>query len=145
MEKILTLKWVLENEYIMENTDMGYVAVVTTAGGSFSGQINGIVEPAGSTTWVSTTEENSVLTFNLVLKEDNGGHIFTEGNLILNLDPKLEEKIVNGETLDKSEYYFKGTMAFHTGEEQLKFLERKLFIVEAEINQEGYGMEVYMP
>ena len=31
MEKILTLKWVLKDEFIMENTDMGYVAVVTTA------------------------------------------------------------------------------------------------------------------
>ena len=36
MEKILTLKWVLKDEFIMENTDMGYVAVVTTAGGIYA-------------------------------------------------------------------------------------------------------------
>ncbi|MBR0456885.1 MAG: DUF3237 family protein [Firmicutes bacterium] len=146
MKKIFALNWKRGQEYILEDTDIGYVVIFATAGGDFSGQLNGIIEPVGSgITLCTKDDDNNDVKFDMVLKEENGGYIYSEGNLILNLDPDLEQSMVDGKTVDKSEYYYKGTMRFHTSEERLKFLERKIFTVDAEINKwDGVKMEIYM-
>lgn len=146
MEKIFTLKWERGQEYILEKTDIGYVAMIATEGGSFSGQLNGTVEPVGAGVVLSVNDdENSNIKVDMILKEDNGGYIFAEGKLILNLEPNLIQKMMDGETVDKSEYYYKGTMVFHTSEERLKYLEKKLFAIDVEIHKwDGVIMDIYM-
>ena len=64
---------------------------------------------------------------------------------MLEIDPAVEEKLMEGEPVSPDEYYFKGSVTFRTGDEKYKWLERRVCVCENRITDwERVDTAVYM-
>ena len=136
MDKVFEIH-VTQGEYIyMENTSTGDIIFSPGVSGSFFGrETKGELLPLGiGKTFVELPHNGkNIVETEMVLKTEAGEMLFMDLRAFLDLPLDLEAKMMGGEYIDPSQYYFKGVANFKTGEERYKWLERRVCICEIEI------------
>ncbi len=104
-------------------TPVGVRQIVPVTGGEFSGpELSGEVLPGGGDWLLVRTDGVRQLDVRITLRTEDGAHIYVRYPGILDASAEVLERIVQGEEVDSSEYYFRTTPVFETGAEEYSWL-----------------------
>jgi hypothetical protein len=115
----------LEDAQPLGDTPLGERHIVYVKGGEFSGPgLKGRVLPGGGD-WVLVRKDGiRQLDARITLRTEDGALIFVTYRGILNMAPEMRRRILNGEAVDPSEYYFRTTPFFETAAEKYAWLNK---------------------
>lgn len=114
-----------EDPQVLGDTPLGTRRIMYMKHGSFSGpRLEGQVLPGGGD-WVLLRRDGvAELDIRLTLRTDDGELIYVSGDGIFDIAPDVRQRILNGEDVNPSEYYFRTTLAFETGSARYRWLNR---------------------
>lgn len=146
MKKLFDMTVCQNDDIDMGQTCCGEILISPTGGGDFSGpELRGRVVPAGMGTTRTPRPGMNDIDAPMLLKTDDGEHIFMCIRAIFDTDEALEKKMIDGEKVNPDEYYYKGVVSFITGSEKYRWLERKICVCNGIIeNWERLRFEVFM-
>ena len=105
-------------------TPMGTRRIVPVSGGTFSGErVKGVALPVGTADWIIVRADGSVqLDVRVTLETDDGALIYMTYRGVRHSTPEVAERLVAGEPVDPSEYYFRTTPYFETSSEKYAWM-----------------------
>ncbi len=109
----------LEAAQSVGDTPMGGRRIVYVKGGSFTGpHLKGVVLPGGGD-WVLVRRDGvSQLDVRLTLRSEDGALIYVTYRGISDIAPEVRQRILKGEDVSPSEYYFRTSPMFETASEK---------------------------
>ncbi|MGN0703392.1 MAG: DUF3237 family protein [Lentihominibacter sp.] len=129
MKKLFELTVYQTDDIDMGRTCSGETLVSPTGEGSFCGsELKGEVTPVGmGVTYTPQPGINDIET-TMLLCTDDGADILMDMNAYFDVKEEIEAKLMKGEPVDPSEYYYKGVVRFRTSHEKYRWLERKVCV-----------------
>lgn len=129
---------------IIGDTPAGHRRLYPIKGGWFKGpQLQGTVLPGGSDSFLVRPDGTGILDVRLTLKTDDDSLIFITYQGLLYHTPSLETKLMSGEAVDWSAYYFRIAPFCETASEKYGWLNRTLSIGVGEVDPNGVSYSVY--
>ena len=124
-EFLLRLAADLQNALNVGETPLGTRSIHYMKRGSFAGpHLTGKVLPGGGD-WVLVRGDGiAQLDIRLTLRTDDHALIYVRSGGILDIAPQIRKRILDGEVVDSSEYYFRTTLAFETAAEKYRWINR---------------------
>jgi len=111
------------------NTGKGIRKVVPITGGTFEGpNIKGRVIPGGYDWQLLRFDEIVEVDARYMLQTDGGDLITLRNTGLRHGPPEVMQRLAKGEEVDASEYYFRSIPLFETGNPELAWLMRSIFI-----------------
>lgn len=128
-EFLMQLSVELETAQTIGDTPLGSRRIVYVKGGSFSGpRVNGVVLPGGGD-WVLVRRDGvSQLDVRLTLRSEDGALIYMTYRGISDIAPEVRQRILKGEDVRPSEYYFRTSPMFETASEKHLWLNRLIAV-----------------
>jgi hypothetical protein len=125
-------------------TPFGGRRIVYVKSGEFSGpRFKGDVLPGGGD-WVLVRKDGvTQLDVRITLRTEDGALIFVTYRGVSNIPPELRKRILNGETVDPSEYYFRTTPYFETAAEKYAWLNKLVTVGVGKRTATGVEYSVY--
>jgi hypothetical protein len=125
-------------------TPYGERRVIHILGGTVSGpKLNGRILPGGADWQIVRTDGASDVQARYTIETDTGGHILVNSEGLRHGSPEILARLLRGEAVDPSEYYFRTVMRFETGEKSLDWLNRILAIARGAREAKAVRLEVY--
>ena len=93
--------------------------------------LSGIVLPGGVDSQVIRPDGKCELSARYAVKLDDGRSFYIENNGIRTVPEKYVEKVLRGEFIDPSLYYFATVPAFEAYDDSLRWLENHIFVCSA--------------
>jgi hypothetical protein len=93
-------------------------------------RINGRVR-AGGGDWLLTSESHHELDVRGTIETDDGALVYLSYRGVLKVTPEVMRRVLEGEDVDASEFYFRTTPRFETGHEKYAWLNTTVAV--------GYG------
>jgi hypothetical protein len=125
-------------------TPYGERRVIHILGGTVSGpKLTGRVLPGGADWQIVRTDGASDVQARYTIETDTGGHILVNSEGLRHGSPEVLARLLRGEAVDPSEYYFRTVMRFETGEKSLDWLNRILAIARGAREAKAVRLEVY--
>lgn len=115
-------------------TELGQVThgrrrIVPILGGAFEGSgIRGRIVPGGADWQIVRADGFTELDTRYTLETEQGGLIYVQNRGIRHAPPEVMEKLLSGREVDPAQVYFRTVPVFETAVEELKWLERSVFI-----------------
>ena len=108
----------------MGETPLGTRRIVPVSGGMFNGErLRGMVLPNAGADWVLMRNDGSVqLDVRLTLRTDDDALIFMSYRGIRHSSPEVSRRLMRGDKVDPSEYYFRTTPVFETSHDKYEWL-----------------------
>lgn len=104
-------------------TPRGSRLIAPVTGGMFAGpKLKGEVLSGGADWLVTRADGIRELDVRITLRTDDGHLIYMSYRGINTITPAIVQRLVGGETVDTSEYYFRVTPVFETGAERYGWL-----------------------
>ena len=104
-------------------TPRGSRLIASVAGGMFSGpKLRGEVLTGGGDWLLIRADGIRELDVRITLRTDDGHLIYMSYRGMNSITPDIVQRLMDGETVDPSEYYFRITPVFETGAEQYGWL-----------------------
>ncbi len=104
-------------------TPAGVRQIVYVSGGEFSGpEMSGEVLPGGGDWLLVRSDGVRQLDVRITLRTEDGALIYVRYPGVLRATPEVFQRIVQGEEVDPSEYYFRTTPVFETAAEEYRWL-----------------------
>ena len=124
-EFLMQLSAELDDAQVLGDVPLGTRRIMYMKRGAFAGpRLKGEVLPGGGD-WVLLRADGAAeLDIRLTLRTDDGNLIYTTCGGIFDVTPELRRRILEGEDIDPSEYYFRTTLAFETGAGSYRWLNR---------------------
>lgn len=115
----------LDEPQVIDDGPLGTRRIMYMKRGSFAGpRLKGQVLPGGGD-WVLLRGDGvAKLDIRLTLRTDEDDLIYVSCDGILDIAPEVRRRIMAGEDVDASEYYFRTTPVFETGAERYRWLNR---------------------
>lgn len=134
---------VVETQHIGD-TPFGRRRIYVVSGGRFRGpRLSGVLL-AGGTDWLMKGTDNvSELDVRATLRTDDGCLIFYHYRGIYHVSPDVKERIDRGDAVDPSEYYFRTSHRFETGEPTYAWLNRILAVGVGRRTEHGIAYRVF--
>jgi len=134
----------LEDSQQLGETPVGGRRIVYVKAGEFSGpELKGQVLPGGGD-WVLVRRDGvSQLDVRITLRTDDGALIFVSYRGISTLAPEVRQRILKGEVVDPSEYYFRTTPFFETASEKYAWLNKLVAVGVGRRTRTGVVYSVY--
>jgi hypothetical protein len=134
----------LDDPQTIEHGPHGTRRIMHMTGGAFAGsRLNGEVLPRGGD-WVLTRADGIFqLDIRLTLRTGDGALIYVTSNGILDIASEKRERIRSGAFLPASEYYFRTMLAFETGSENYRWLNRLIAAGVGTRTPTGMSTEVF--
>ncbi len=124
-EKLFEIQAELGEIQQLGETPRGSRLIAPVSGGTFSGpKLRGDVLPGGGDWLLTRADGIRELDVRLTLRCDDGHLIYMSYRGINTITSEILQRIVRGEPVDSSEYYFRITPVFETGAEQYSWLNR---------------------
>ncbi len=102
---------------------------IPVAGGLFSGErLSGVVQTGGSDFQLIRQDGVAELDVRVTLRTDDGVTIQLKGHGIRHTSPQVLERIMSGEDVDASEYYFREALFFEAPIGRYEWLNRIIAI-----------------
>ena len=126
-EYLMQLSAELTDGQFLADTPLGTRRFMYFKGGSFSGpRLKGEVLPGGGD-WVLLRRDGvAELDIRLTLRTVDGQLIYMRCDGIFDIAPEVRQRVMQGEEVDPSEYYFRTAPLFETGSEKYGWLNRLL-------------------
>ena len=110
-------------------TPSGHRRIVRVTGGTFTGpRLRGTVLPGGGDWLVERSDGVRVLDVRITLHTDDDALIYAHYPGLFHGGPGVMERLLRGEAVDPSEYYFRTAPLFETASQKYAWLNRLLAI-----------------
>src|SRR6266851_4949887 len=110
-------------------TPLGHRRIVRVTGGTFEGpRLRGTVVPGGGDWLVERADGVRQLDVRITLHTDDGALIYADYPGLFHAAPGVMDRLLRGETVDPSEYYFRTAPIFETAAEKYAWLNRVLAV-----------------
>jgi hypothetical protein len=113
-------------------TSAGHRRVIPVAGGRVSGSVSGSILPSGADYQVIRPDGVTDLEARYVIAVNGGGFIYVQNRGYRTAAPEDMERLLRGEPVDPSRVYFRTSPRFETSRDDLRWLERSMFVGLAE-------------
>jgi hypothetical protein len=143
-EPIFTIQAELAEILHFGPTPYGERRVIHILGGRVSGpRLNGRILPGGADWQIVRTDGASDVQARYTIETDAGAHILVNSEGLRHGPPEVLARLLRGEAVDPSEYYFRTVMRFETGEKSLEWLNRILAIARGAREAKAVRLDVY--
>ncbi len=113
-------------------TPWGERRVVPIVGGAFEGpRLRGKVEPGGADWQVVHPSGMITVDTRYALRTDNGALIYIATKGVRTAAPDVAQRMMRGDPVDPSEYYFRVTAILETGADAYYWVNERLFVASA--------------
>lgn len=110
-------------------TPLGHRRIVRVTGGTFEGpRLRGTVLPGGGDWLVERSDGVRALDIRITLRTDDGHPIYAHYPGLFHGAPGVMERLLRGDAVDPSEYYFRTAPLFETASKKYGWLNRILAI-----------------
>lgn len=108
------------------DTPLGRRRIAAVAGGEFAGErLRGTVVPAPAGDWLLQRQDGvTVLDVRLLLRTDDGEHIYMSYRGLRHGPPEVMARIAAGEAVDPKSYYFRIAPVFETASRKYAWINR---------------------
>ena len=143
-EFLMQLTAELGDSQAIGDTPLGGRRIVYVTSGEFSGPgLKGSVLPGGGD-WVLVRKDGvTQLDVRITLRTDDGALIYVTYRGVSTLSPELRKRILDGERIDPSEYYFRTTPYFETATEKYAWLNNLVTVGVGRRTSTGVTYSVY--
>jgi hypothetical protein len=125
-------------------TPYGERRVIHILGGRVTGpRLSGRILPGGADWQIVRTDGASDVQARYTIESDTGAHILVNSEGLRHGPPEVLARLLRGEAVDPSEYYFRTVMRFETGEKSLDWLNRILAIAHGAREAKAVRLEVF--
>jgi hypothetical protein len=113
-------------------------------GGDFSGpRLRGQVLPGGGDWLLFRNDGAGLLDVRITLRTDDGALIFVTYRGITNMEARLRQRILDGEEVSPSLYYFRITPYFETSAESYAWLNKLVAVGVGKRRKTGVAYSIY--
>lgn len=143
-EFLLQLVADLDEPQTLAGTPQGTRRIMYFKAGTFSGpQLQGRILPGGGD-WVRLRADGvSELDIRLTLRTDDDELIYVASAGLFDISPEARQRILDGGDVDPASYYFRTTLAFETGTERLRWLNRLVAVGVGQRTPTGMATDVF--
>ncbi len=107
----------------------GQRRIIEILGGSFDGPLlRGTIEAGGADWQLIRSDNVAALDARYTLLTHEGVRIYVQNRGVRYAEPAVMQRLVRGEPVDASEYYFWSTPQFETDAAELQWLRRSIFL-----------------
>jgi hypothetical protein len=125
-------------------TPYGERRVIHILGGRVTGpKLNGRILPGGADWQIVRTDGASDVQARYTIETDSGAHILVNSEGLRHGPPEVLARLLRGEAVDPSEYYFRTAMRFETGDTSLDWLNRVLTVAKGAREANAVRLDVY--
>ena len=112
------------------DTTFGRRRVVALTDGSFEGpELSGRLVPGGSADWQRVLEDGTALAdLRYTLETDKGSILYVQGHGVRHGSTEALARLARGEDVDASEYTFRVSVRIETGDPELHWLNKGIFV-----------------
>lgn len=123
---------------------LGARSVHLVTGGIFEGpKIRGALIPGGGDWLLSFANGAHELDVRATLETDDGALILMTYRGVLDVEPALLQRVLAGEEIAPSEYYFRTTPRFETGAEQYAWINKLVCVATGYFGRRKVGYRVF--
>jgi len=126
------------------DTPHGHRNIIYIKGGTFDGpRIKGAVLPGGADWFIRRPDGLVELDVRVALRTDEGHLIYCYYRGINDMAPEVALRVIMGEVVDSSTYYFRTTPIFETASEKYGWLNRVIAVGVGRLTPTGIAYKVY--
>ena len=126
------------------NTPQGMRSIFSVTGGTLEGpKIKGVVLPGGGDWPIRRPDGAVVLDVRIAFRTDDGHIIYAYYRGLSTIQMDMLGRILMGEVVDPSEYYFRTTPVFETASEKYGWLNRVVAVGIGQVLPAGVAYKVY--
>lgn len=143
-EFLLQLVAEFDDPQDLGETPRGARRILYVKRGAFSGPaLQGEILPGGGD-WVLVRRDGvAELDIRFTLRVQNGELIYLRSSGLLDIEPQLRRRILDGEEVDPARYYFRTALAFETGAEKYRWLNRLIAVGLGRRTPAGMATDVF--
>jgi hypothetical protein len=143
-EFLLQIVGELDDPQQIGKTPAGMRRILYMKGGSFAGpKLEGLVLPGGGD-WVLGREDGvAQLDIRMTLRTVENELIYVSCNGLLDMAPELRARLMQGESVDREEYYFRTSLVFETAAKNYGWLNRLVAVGVGTRTPEGMMTDVF--
>lgn len=121
----------------------GQRSIHVVTGGTFEGpRLRGTVRPGGGD-WLLTSESHHELDVRVTFETDDGAMVYIAYRGVLTVTPEVVARVLGGEDVSPSEYYFRTTPRFETGHAKYAWLNPLVTVAYGYIGPGTVGYRVF--
>lgn len=144
LDFVAELSVTVETPIVLGETTEGVRRVVHIVGGRVEGpRLNATVQPGGIDHQLIKPDGLSILEARYALKTDDGADIYVVNRALRHGPPEVMARVMSGEVVDPSLYYFRTQPAFETGDARYDWLNRTFFTGEGARTKDAVKVKFY--
>ncbi len=142
-EPILTVHAELADILQFGATPIGERRVINILGGTVTGKLTGKILPGGADWQFIRADGASHVEARYTIQADSGAYVLVNSEGIRHGPPDVLARLLKGEQVDPSLYYFRTCMRFETGDKDLDWLNRVITIARGQREKNAVRLDVY--
>ena len=142
-EPILRIHAELADIQQFGRTPIGERRVINILGGTVEGRVKGRILPGGADWQFIRGDGAAHVEARYTIQSDSGGLILVSSEGIRHGPPEVLARLMTGEFVDPSLYYFRTAMRFETGDPTLDWLNRVLAVARGQRERNAEKLDVY--
>jgi hypothetical protein len=142
-EPILRIRAELADILQFGQTPIGERRVINILGGTVTGRLNGRILPGGADWQYIRGDGAAHVEARYTIESDTGALILANSEGIRHGPPEVLARLLTGEIVDPSLYYFRTAMRFETGDKDLDWLNRVLAVARGQREKNAVKLDVY--
>jgi hypothetical protein len=124
-------------------TPIGERRVINILGGTVTGKFAGKVLPGGADWQYIRADGAAHVEARYTIQADNGAYVLVNSEGVRHGPPEVLARLLTGEAVDPSLYYFRTCMRFETGDKSLDWLNRIIAIARGQREKNAVKLDVY--
>jgi len=142
-EPILRIRAELADILQFGQTPIGERRVINIVGGTVEGRLKGRILPGGADWQYIRGDGAAHVEARYTIESDTGALILVNSEGIRHGPPEVLARLLTGEIVDPSLYYFRTAMRFETGDKDLDWLNRVLAVARGQREKNAVKLDVY--
>ncbi len=124
-------------------TPIGERRVINILGGTVEGRVKGRILSGGADWQYIRGDGAAHVEARYTIQSDSGAYILVNSEGVRHGPPEVLARLMTGEIVDPSLYYFRTCMRFETGDKDLDWLNRILAIARGQREKNAVKLDVY--
>jgi hypothetical protein len=142
-EPILHIRAELADILPFGKTPIGERRVIHILGGTVEGRVRGKILPGGADWQFIRADGAAHVEARYTIRSDSGAYILVNSEGVRHGPPDVLARLLTGESVDPSLYYFRTCMRFETGDADLDWLNRIIAIARGQRDKNAVTLNVY--